>query len=153
MEVISFPQGKAGTETPEEIPLLLADRIAQNPQAFDFSNIATPTDAEMDAGLLTLEMAIGDYSPIDGHDGFYFKAPKLREQLAITRFCKGIQGVTDEEEALLQIVAMGKRLFYVLSGDDFRLATEDEILDNFNMGQMFAIIARYGGLSYTEQGK
>lgn len=122
--------------------------MKERPKDFDFTDIAPPppTDAEKDTALMTLETALGDYAPIEGHRGFYLKALKMREQIALLRFQNELTTANDEIGALLLIAQLGTKLIYRMEGENFRPATEDEILASFSAEQAMSAFALYGGL-------
>ncbi len=129
----------------------LKQMMLERPKDFDFSDIAppTPTDAEKDSALMTLETAIGDYAPIEGHGGFYLKAMKLREQKAMLLFEQELRAAKSELESLESMERIAVKLIYRMEGENFRPATVDEIAESFSGEDLGVAFSRYGGLTKT----
>ena len=143
-----------GEGTPPARPTKsLRTMMAERPKDFDFSDIApkVPTDAEKDEALMTLETAIGGYSPVKGHTGFYLKAMKLEQQIAMIRFEEELGAAKNQIQQIESMTRLAEKLLYRMENGEFRPATAQEIHQGFSAEELTRAFAVYGGL--TKEGE
>jgi hypothetical protein len=147
---VTFPDEM---KAPGDPPILLADKIKANPGAYDFSDIplTAPSDLEMDDALLTLQQAIGEFSPA-GDSGFFVRSPKLREQLAVAKAVNEInaaQSANDEYTGMMIFVRLAETLFFIEQGEGYRPATQKELTDGFSIDELIELIRVNVGLTMS----
>lgn len=99
-------------------------------------------------GTTSLAAMLGEYEPMKGHPGFYARAPKLRQQIEITRLAEQSDGETATATANLETaIAMARMAVFCQGADgEMRQATMDELLDTFTADEVTGIVRDYLGI-------
>jgi hypothetical protein len=104
---------------------------------------------ERKANAVSLPALLGEYEPVEGHPGFYARAPKLRQQIEMAKVTEAAQA--QDQTTATVLAGTAELLRFALykrdfpRSEEFRQVTLDEILDEFDMGEMGDLVGKYLG--------
>lgn len=129
----------------------LADKMANNPQAYEGFDLTDAGDAAEDNALSAVFRGKAALLGIEIHvrGNVYCKPPKLKQERMLV---KGETALMDGEMQtafdILEEAALS--LLFVREGDGFRSATREDIEEEFNSGDLMAILSGSLGVSLEE---
>ncbi len=142
------------SNTPKEATLL-QEKMAKNPEAFDFGDIPDAKPAVQKA--VSLEVMLGDISEeiVTAVGKFVVRPPKLKQQRQLIQVKRVLDAIPvdapDAEERYLDaLIALAQCVLCVEEGQAIRGATAEEIEAAFDAHEVQEIVARATGWKAQE---
>ena len=135
----------------------LADKIQDNPGAFDFNDIEIA--AETPKARASLEALVGGFVEeiTTPQRVFFVRSPKLKEQREMARIRREADAISDDdptlEERFLEVLAeLGRCVLFVEERGQVRRATQEEIEGAFDARELQEILAKATGWQASSEG-
>jgi hypothetical protein len=97
----------------------------------------------------SLSALLGGYEAMEGHAGFYGRAPKLRQQIEIAKISESRSEAASSAENIVGAAEMARLAIFRQDRDEVRNATMNELMDEFTAEEVATVLSRYLGLNVT----
>lgn len=104
------------------------------------------------AEAISLPQLIGSYEAIEGHPGFYGRAPKLRQQIEIARISESAQASNSMAANLVETAEMARLAIFKNENGQMVGISVDEFLDEFDATETVGFLTKYLGLKTDSAG-
>lgn len=94
----------------------------------------------------SLSALLGSFEAVPGHEGFYGRAPKLRQQVEIAKLSENMKEANTMSANLIETAEMARLTIFKCTGETMVNVSTDEFLDEFTADETVEFLGKYLGL-------
>ncbi len=133
---------------------LTESELAQRENLDDLLKLARDEVAEQKRKDQTpLAALLGHYEPIEGHPGFFARAPKLRQQIEIAKLSEAATQATTMSANLYETAKMACLAIFRCEDEQMVTVGVEDFLDEFDGTETVGFLTKYLGLETQKDEK